>query len=57
MTYFDTQQQYQNNPQFNPQQWWPFNAYAAHSGGYGLGNYGMGQAAWYWPVSTPSGLV
>jgi hypothetical protein len=45
MTYFDTQQQYLNNPQFNPQQWSPFNAYAAHSGGYGLGNYGLGQAA------------
>ena len=45
MTYFDTQQQYLNNPQFNPQQWSPFNAYAGHSGGYGMGNYGLGQAA------------
>src|SRR2546430_2471150 len=34
MTYYDTQQQYLNNPQFNPQQWAPFNS---QTGGYGLG--------------------
>jgi hypothetical protein len=45
MNYFDTQQQYLNNPQFNPQQWAPFNSHAAQSGGYGLGNFGLGQAA------------
>ena len=45
MTYFDTQQQYLNNPQFNPQQWSPYNVHAAQSGGYGLGGYGLGQAA------------
>ena len=45
MTYFDTQQQYLNNPQFNPQQWSAFNAHATQSGGYGLGNSGLGQAA------------
>jgi hypothetical protein len=45
MNYFDTQQQNLNNPQFNPQQWAPFNSHAAQSGGYGLGNFGLGQAA------------
>lgn len=45
MNYFDTQQQNLNNPQFNPQQWSPFNSHAAQSGGYGLGNFGFGQAA------------
>lgn len=45
MNYFDTQQNL-NNPQFNPQQWSPFNSHAAQSGGgYGLGNFGFGQAA------------
>jgi len=44
MTYFDTQQNI-NNPQFNPQQWSPFNTHATQSGGYGLGNFGLGQAA------------
>jgi hypothetical protein len=43
MTYFDTQQQYLNNPQFNPQQWAPFNSHAAQSGGYGLGQAAYGQ--------------
>ena len=46
MTYFDTQQQYLNNPQFNPQQWSPFSSHAAQSGGYGLGGHGLGQAAY-----------
>jgi hypothetical protein len=45
MTYFDTQQSNINNPQFNPQQWSPFNPHATQSGGYGLGNFGLGQAA------------
>jgi len=44
MTYFDTQQPNINNPQFNPQQWSPFNPHATQSG-YGLGNFGLGQAA------------
>src|SRR5947209_6852435 len=34
MTYYDTQQQYLNNPQFNPQQWAPLNS---QTGGDGLG--------------------
>jgi hypothetical protein len=42
MTYFDTQQQYLNNPQFNPQQWTPFNS-NAQAGGYGLGQAAFGQ--------------
>ncbi len=46
MTYFDTQQQYLNNPQFNPQQWSPYSSHAAQSGGYGLGGHGLGQAAY-----------
>ena len=59
MTYYDTQQQYLNNPQFNPQQWAPFSSHAAWLntpsmqaiggyglGGYGLGGYGLGQAAY-----------
>ncbi len=40
MTYYDTQQQYLNNPQFNPQQWAPFNS---QTGGYGLGQAAYGQ--------------
>lgn len=43
MTYFDTQQQYLNNPQFNPQQWSPFSSHAAQPGGYGLGQAAFGQ--------------
>src|SRR5258707_14532731 len=59
MTYYDTQQQYLNNPQFNPQQWAPFSSHAAWLntpsmqaiggyglGGSGLGGYGLGQAAY-----------
>src|SRR5229473_6755623 len=60
MTYYDTQQQNPtHNPQFNPQQWAPFNSQAAQPygawpsaplmqaiGGYGLGSYGLGQAAY-----------
>src|SRR5258708_34825747 len=59
MTYYDTQQQYLNNPQFNPQQWAPFSSHAAWlntpsmqaiggygPGGYRLGGYGLGQAAY-----------
>src|SRR6266851_9820066 len=59
MTYYDTQQQYLNNPQFNPQQWAPFSSHAAWLntpsmqaiggyglGGYGLGGYGLGQTAY-----------
>jgi hypothetical protein len=42
MTYFDTQQQYLNNPQFNPQQWTPFNS-NSQAGGYGLGQAAFGQ--------------
>jgi hypothetical protein len=42
MNYFDTQQQYLNNPQFNPQQWAPFNAHATQSG-FGLGQAAFGQ--------------
>ena len=45
MTYFDTQQQNINNPQFNPQQWSPFSSHAGQSGGYGFGGHGLGQAA------------
>src|SRR6266446_7621301 len=40
MIYYDTQQQYLNNPQFNPQQWAPFNS---QTGGYGLGQAASGQ--------------
>src|SRR6266404_8466908 len=40
MTYYDTQQQYLNNPQINPQQWAPFNS---QTGGYGLGQAAYGQ--------------
>src|SRR6266436_3263715 len=60
MTYYDTQQQNPtHNPQFNPQQWAPFNSQVAQPygawpsaplmqaiGGYGLGSYGLGQAAY-----------
>jgi hypothetical protein len=55
MTYFDTQQQYLNNPQFNPQQWAPFNSHAAQSAGYGLGGYGLGQAAFGQPYGQYGG--
>jgi hypothetical protein len=54
MNYYDTQQQHLNNPQFNPQQWAPFNSHAAQSYGGGLntpslqgiGGHGLGQAAY-----------
>ena len=55
MTYFDNQQQYLNNPQFNPQQWAPFNSHAAQSAGYGLGGYGLGQAAFGQPYGQYGG--
>src|SRR5882762_2241773 len=55
MTYFDTQQQYLNNPQFNPQQWAPFNSHASQSAGYGLGAFGMGQAAFGQPYGQYGG--
>src|SRR5712672_1481264 len=55
MTYFDNQQQYLNNPQFNPQQWAPFNSLAAQSAGYGLGGYGLGQAAFGQPYGQYGG--
>ena len=55
MTYYETQQ----NSQFNPQQWAAFNSQGAQpygawpnaasmqaTGGYGLGGYGLGQAAY-----------
>src|SRR5258708_14995024 len=66
MTYYDTQQQYLNNPQFNPQQWAPFSSHAAWLntpsmqaiggyglGGYGLGGFGFGQGA-YCPQKRPN---
>jgi hypothetical protein len=56
MTYYDTQQ---HNSQFNPQPWAAFNSQTAQPlgawsgaplmqaiGGYGLGNHGLGQAAY-----------
>jgi hypothetical protein len=54
MTYYDTQQQYLNNPQFNPQQWAPFNSQTAQPYGawlnmsspHAAGGYGLGQAAY-----------
>src|SRR5437588_9983340 len=54
MTYFDTQQQYLN-PQFNPQQWSQFTPHTAQSAGYGLGAYGMGQAAFGQPYGQYGG--
>jgi hypothetical protein len=49
MTYYDTQQQHLNNPQFNPQQWAPLNWQGAQSYGAGLNSQGvggLGQAAY-----------
>jgi hypothetical protein len=57
MTYYDTQQQNLNNPQFNnpqfnAQQWAPFNWQAAqpygawHNTPHAIGGYGLGQAAY-----------
>ncbi len=50
MTYYDTQQQYLNNPQFNPQQWaqmaQPYGAWLNMSSPQATGGYGLGQAAY-----------
>jgi hypothetical protein len=51
MTYYDTQQQNLNNPQFNPQQWAAYNSHAAQPYGawpsmQAMGGYGLGQAAY-----------